>query len=105
MSRSMTLVAILVVSLVRLQRLRRRHKDDPFVWNLATCLQASLIGYVCVGSFASIGTIELPYIALAMTVGLENILVQELPQPVLEPTPARRRKARLSLSRTKPATT
>jgi hypothetical protein len=37
------------------------------------------LGYLLVGSFASIGTIELPYISLVMVIGLENVTAVEDP--------------------------
>jgi probable O-glycosylation ligase (exosortase A-associated) len=72
-------LSIPLVALYKLQKLRRRRAGDRFVFNLAGCLQASLLGYLLVGSFASIGTIELPYISLVMVIGLENVTAVEDP--------------------------
>ncbi len=101
----LALIGALVLGLYNLQGLRRRQSHDPFVYDLANSLQACLLAFIAVGMFASIGTIELPYIVLAMTVGLRNVAASELPVPALAPTPRQRRKARLSLSGMKPATT
>lgn len=68
-----------IVAFIRLRKLRRQYREDPFVFNLAGCLQASLLAYVLVGSFSSIGTIELPYIVLVMAIGLENVTAAEAP--------------------------
>lgn len=98
-------VVMLVAALVNLQRLRRQRREDPFVCNLAACLQAGLVGYATVGMFASIGTVEIPYIVLAMTVGLRNIVAEESPDLLAAPTPGQRRKSRSSLHGLKPAAT
>ena len=82
-------IGIILAALVHLHRLRRRFRQDPFVHDLASCLQASLIGYIVVGMFLSIGTIELTYIALAMVVGLRNVTTEELLQPAPAPAPAK----------------
>lgn len=99
------LIALLAVSFYRLQLIRVRNKDDLFAVNLATALQAMLAGYATVGMFASIGTVELPYIGLAMGVGLQNVIFSETPAPALEPTPVHRRRARLALDGMRAATT
>lgn len=69
--------AIPIICFIQLGRLRRRSRGDPFLVDLAGCLQAALLAYVLVGSFASIGTIELPYIALVMGIGLQNVAAME----------------------------
>ncbi|NLF29966.1 MAG: hypothetical protein GX591_03660 [Planctomycetes bacterium] len=79
------MIGALLASLWHLERMRRGHRDDPFVANLAVCLQACLIGYILTGMFVSIGTIELPYIALAV-----------------EPTVRHRRRARALLQSVRP---
>jgi probable O-glycosylation ligase (exosortase A-associated) len=99
------LASVLILSLWRLQRLRKRHRDDPFVFHLATCLQASILGYVLTGMFASTGTIELPYIVLAMSISLQNVVAVERPSLALKATAAERRLTRLSLGELTPATT
>jgi len=102
---ALALVGALVLSLIHLQMLRWRHRQDPFVYDLANCLQVCLLGYIAVGMFVSIGTFELPYIALAMAVGLRNVVAVEEPEGSLVPTPAQRRKARRWLTGAAPATT
>lgn len=74
---AVALAGLIVGSLLHLQRLRRRHRGDPLVTDLAGCLQASLLGYVAVGMFLSLGLIELTYITIAMVVGLRNIVAVE----------------------------
>ncbi len=91
------LVGMLLAALWHLERLRHRHRDDPFVFNLATCLQSCLIGYILAGMFVSIGTVELPYIALAMVVGLRNVVAEERLALAVDPTPRHRRRARRAL--------
>ncbi|MFW6145858.1 MAG: O-antigen ligase family protein [Planctomycetota bacterium] len=99
---ALALVGALLTALWHLERLRRRHRDDPFVFNLATCLQSCLIGYILAGMFVSIGTVELPYIALAMVVGLRNIVAEEKLAFAVEPSAGRRRRARRQLQAVRP---
>jgi len=98
-------IGVLLFSLWHMERIRRRHKNDPFVFNLATCLQGCLIGYIAVGMFVSIGTVELPYIAMAMIVGLQNVVAEERLALAVDPTPRQRRRARALLDSIRPATT
>ncbi|NQU75524.1 MAG: O-antigen ligase family protein, partial [Planctomycetes bacterium] len=99
------LVAILLFSLWHLQKLRRRHKDDSFICDITNCLQAVLLGYIVTGMFVSIGTLELPYIALAMTVGLRNIVAEGAPSLAVETPQQQKRNTGPFPGRMKPATT
>jgi probable O-glycosylation ligase (exosortase A-associated) len=100
---ALCLIGALLLSLFRMEQLRWRCRSDPFVHDLATCLQASLLGYMVVGMFASIDTIELPYIVLAMSIGLQNVVAEERSVLAAEPAPARLKKVEPGLTGMKPA--
>ena len=101
----LSLILALTFTLWHLERIRRRYRDDSFAFDLATCLQACLLGYVMVGMFVSIGTVELPYIAMAMAIGLQNVVAEEQLALAVNPTPGRRRRTRALLESIRPATT
>lgn len=67
------LVVALGAALWRMRNVRRRCREDDFAYNLAGCLQTSLIGYLTVGVFLTLGTVEFSYIVLAMVVGLWEV--------------------------------
>jgi probable O-glycosylation ligase (exosortase A-associated) len=93
-----------VICMIRLQKLRGRLGQDRFVYSLAGSIQASLVAYMLVGSFSSIGTIELPYVVMVMAIGLEN--VTETEEPALARLEAQRgRPLWKILEGLKPATT
>ncbi len=101
----LSLVLALGFCLWHLEQVRRQSRGDPFCYDLAICLQACLVGYILVGSFVSIGTVELPYIAMAMSVGLQNIVTEERLTLIPEPSPSQRRRARSILETLRPVTT
>ncbi len=97
-------IAIPLLVFRHLGRLRRQNRGDPFVFNLAGSLQASLLGYALVGSFASIGTVELPYIVMVLAISLQNVVAVENPQLVAASLQKRRPMWQI-LGALRPATT
>jgi hypothetical protein len=102
---ALSFVFTLLFALWHLERIRHRHRGDPFVFDLATCLQGCLVGYIAVGMFVSIGTVELPYIAIAMAIGLQNVVAEERLALAIDPTPRQRRRSRALMESIRPATT
>ena len=90
---AVALVGAVLLSLWHLHGLRRSSRGNPFVYDLAGCLQAGLIGFVITGMFCSMGMVELTYIILAMVVGLRNVTAEEarsaaLAAPAITGSPA-----------------
>lgn len=72
-------LGILLTSLWKLERLRKRHKDPSRRWvpDLAEMLQFSLLGYMFGGAFLGLAYFDLPYYIVVSTILLEYIAGRE----------------------------